>query len=156
MTNVYRKDTFTRILAILGAVLVWAPILLPIAFSAIGLIASGIFHIDYLMPAELFPSALAGGLLLFWAALRARSRQKWIGWGLGASVVLLVGGQAIAVAAGFASGETEPAGWILALVIACMALYSLAVITLGIVGVMLMRDLFTRADDSVSQGEIRQ
>ncbi len=63
------------------------------------------------MPAELFPAAVAGGALLWWAALRARARQRAIGWGLAAMIGLLFGGQAVAVMTGLASGETEPAGW---------------------------------------------
>ena len=99
------------------------------------------FRFDYLMPAELFPAALVGGGLLMWAALRARSRRGIIGWGLGIAVGSLVGGQALAVATGLASGETEPTGWQWALVLASLGVYSLALVVIGVGGVLLLRDL---------------
>jgi hypothetical protein len=100
------------------------------------------FRFDYLMPAELFPVALAGGLLLIWAALRARSRQRLIGWGLVIAAGLLVGGQALAVVTGLASGETEPVGLWWALVLASLVIYTLALVDMGVGGVLLLRDLF--------------
>jgi hypothetical protein len=137
-----KKDILTKGLAIIGTALVWFPILAPVVLSVIGLIADGLFRFDYLMPAELFPAALAGGGLLLWAALRARSRRGLIGWGLGSAVGTLVGGQALAVAAGFASGDVEPAGWLWALVLASIAIYSLALVVIAIGGALLVGDLF--------------
>jgi hypothetical protein len=93
------------------------------------------------VPAELFPAALAGGGLLLWAALRARSRRRLIGWGLGIAVGLLVGGQVLAVVTGLASGEAGPAGW-WTIVLASIVAYSLAVVAMGVGGVLLLRDLF--------------
>ena len=137
-----RKGTFTKILAIVGTVLVWFPILAPILLSAVVTIIDRVFRFDYLMPAELFPAALAGGGLLVWAGLRARSRWKLVGWGLGIAASLLVIGQVVAVVSGLASGATEPAGlwWILVLV--SLVAYSLALIAIGVGGVLLLRDLF--------------
>ena len=120
----------------------WFPILAPVILSVLGFIAKRRFLFDYLMPAELFPAALVGGGLLMWAALRARSRRGLIGAGLGSAVGLLVGGQALAVAAGFASGDAEPAGWLWALVLASIAVYSLALVVIAVGGVLLVRDLF--------------
>ncbi|NTV35762.1 MAG: hypothetical protein HGA53_02300 [Anaerolineaceae bacterium] len=137
-----KKGNLTKALAIAGTVLVWFPIFATIVTSVFGSLRSGMFRFDYLMPAELFPVAFIGGGLLFWAALRARSRQKLIGWGLASIVVLRVGGQAIAVASGLASGETEPVGWILVVAIASIVLYTLTLIEIGIAGVLLTRDLF--------------
>lgn len=96
---------------------------------------------DWLMPAELFVVALVGGGALLWAAIRARSRRALIGWSLGIAVVSLVGSQALAVVTGLASGATEPAGWPWALVVALLALYSLALVAMGVGGVLLIRDL---------------
>jgi hypothetical protein len=59
-----KKDVLTKILAIVGTVLVWIPILAPVVFSVIRFIAQRRFRFDYLMPAELFPAALVGGGLL--------------------------------------------------------------------------------------------
>ena len=81
-----------------------------------------------------------------WAALRARSRRGLIGWGLGVVVGLLLGGQALAAVTGLASGETEPAGWFWALVVASLVIYSLALMEIGVAGVLLVRDLFQPGD----------
>src|SRR5512135_1395865 len=136
-----KKDLLTKILAVIGTVLAGFPILATILTSLLGSIRSSMFRFDYLMPAELFPIAIAGGALLLWAALRARSRRGLIGWGLGIAIGLLVGGQALAVAAGFASGEAEPVGWLFALVVGAIAVYSLALGAVAVGGALLVRDL---------------
>ena len=137
-----RKDVLTKVLAVAGTVLAWFPILATAVISVVGSIAARVLRFDYLMPAELFPAALVGGGLLIWAALRARSRRKLIGWGFGIAVGLLLGGQVLAVVTGLASGETEPAGWWWALVLASIVVYSLAIAVVGVGGVLLLRDLF--------------
>ena len=71
-----KRGIFTKILAVAGTVLVWIPLLAPVFFSVMFLIRTGMFRMDYLMPAELFLFALVGGVLLIWAALRARARWR--------------------------------------------------------------------------------
>ena len=137
-----KKGVFTKILAIIGTVLVWFPILAPILFSVVALLVERMFRFDYLMPAELFPAALAGGALLLWAALRARARQRLIGWGLGSAIGLLVGGQGLAVVTGLTSAETAPAGWMMVVVLGTIITYALALIVIGVGGALLLRDLF--------------
>jgi hypothetical protein len=137
-----KKDVFTKILAILGTLLIWFPILAPFIAGAGLLIQSGMFRFDYLMPAELFPSALLGGISLFWAAMRARSYHKLIGWGLVIAVGLLFGGQGLAVVTGLASGETEPTPLLIGLVLTPVIIYALILAAIGFVGVLLSRDLF--------------
>ncbi len=137
-----KHGTLTKILAICGTLLAWFPILMPILFSAARLVQAGEFRFDYLMPAELFLFALLGAGLLLWAAIRARSNRGMIGGGLGTAAGLLVLGQGLAVVTGLASGETEPGGWQWALVLATLAIYSLALVTIGIGGIRLLRDLF--------------
>ena len=136
-----RKRVLTRLLAVAGTILVWTPILFTILTSVVGTISSRTFRFDYLMPAELFPIAFAGALLLLWAARRAHSHQKLIGWGLGGAVAFLGGGQLYAIVSGLASRATEPTGWPWALLIASIALYSLALIEIGIAGVLLVREV---------------
>lgn len=140
-----KKNTLTRILAIVGTLLAWLPLLAPVFFSVGAFISRRRFLFDYLMPAELFPLALAGGLLLLWAALRARSRQKLIGWSLGLAVVLLFGSQALAVVSGLASGEREAEGFWWLLVLAVLVGYILALAAVAVGGVLLLRDLYRRA-----------
>jgi hypothetical protein len=140
-----KKGVFTKILAIVGTILVAFPLLAPILLSLVGMFARGIFHFDYLMPAELFPFALAGGLLLLWAALRAKARVKLIAWGLGAAIVLLVGSQALAVVTGLASGATATGGWAWVLVITALIAFVLALVAVDVGGVLLLRDVFGKA-----------
>jgi len=137
-----KRDIFTKILAIAGTVLVWVPILAPILFSIALFARARMFRFDYLIPAELFPAVLIGGGLLLWAAFRARSQKKMIGWGLGVAVGLLVAGQVLAVVSGLASGAREPTGFWWGVVLGSIVLYVLAVIVIGVGGVLLLRDLF--------------
>ena len=136
------KGTLTKILAIAGTVLVWLPILAPIVFSLIRFIQRRVFQFDYLMPAELGLFAFGGGILLLVAAIRTRSHMKLIGWGLGIAFVMIIGGQALAVVTGLASGAAEPAGWQWTLVLSSLVLYTLAIIGIGVGGIWLLRDLF--------------
>jgi hypothetical protein len=141
-----KKRLFTKVLAITGTVLVWFPVLAPILLSAVEFARMGMFrNFDYLMPAELFPVALLGGLMLLWAAIRARSRRGLIGWSLGTAVVLPVIGQVVASVTGLASGAREPVGWQWALVLASLVAYCLALVMTGVGGVMLLYDLFRPA-----------
>ena len=142
------KRTLTKGFAIVGTVLAWFPLLAPVLISIIFLAQESVFRFDYLLPAELFPFALAGGLLLIWAAIRARSQRGLIGWGLGIAAGLLVGGQALAVATGLASGETDATGWQWALVLGSLIAYILALIAVGVGGVLLLRDLFKPKQES--------
>ena len=139
-----KQDGLSKALAIAGTIFVWLPVLAPIFFAAAALLGRGIFRFDYLMPAELFPAVLLGGALLIWAAVRTRSRRAWIGAGLAVAAAMLIGGQALAVATGLASGETEPAGWPWAMVVASLVIYSLAIVAVGVGGALLLRDLFRR------------
>jgi hypothetical protein len=137
-----QKGVLTKILAIIGTVLVWFPILAPVLFSMGRMIRSGRLRFDYLLPAELFLSALAGGVLLIWAAIRARSRLRLICWSLGIAVVALLGGQGLAIVSGIASGETDPTGGLFAIILGSIVVYSLALILTGFAGLLLVRDLF--------------
>ena len=130
-----------RILAILGTVLVWSPILATIVNSLIDSLQSGLLRVDFLMPAELFPVALTGGGFLLAAALLRRLQRALIAWSLGAAVVALAGGQALAVFSGLESGAARPEGLPWVLVIASIAVYTLALVVMGVGGVLLLGDL---------------
>jgi hypothetical protein len=130
---IIRKLGFlTKTLAIIGNLLVWLPILAPVF----------IFRFDYLIPAELFPIPLVGSLLLLWGARRARMYQKLIGMGIVFTILILIGGQVIASITGLASGEIEPTGWPWALVLGSIMFYILALVVIGIGGLLLLRDSF--------------
>jgi len=136
------KGVLTKILAVAGTVSVWLPILAPILFSTILFIQRQIFRFDYLMPAELGLFAFGGGILLLVAAIRARSHVKLIAWGLGIALITVVGGQTLAVVTGLADGTTEIGGWQWMLVLGSLVVYSLAVVAIGVGGILLLRDLF--------------
>ena len=135
------KDAFTKILAIVGTVLVWIPILKPIEYSVAAIFKRDIVWLDFLMPAELFLMMLVGGGLLIWAALRRRSRLRLISWCLGIAASLLFEGYGLSVLPGLISGETEPAGWWQALSYAAITLYSVGLVLMGVGGVLLLLDL---------------
>jgi hypothetical protein len=113
----------------------------PLALSVLRFAQARRLQIDYLMPAELFPIALAGGLVLLTASLRARSRRGMVAWSLGATVALLAASMLIASVTGLASGAAEPAGWRVALVAGLLAGYVAAVLVLAISGVLLTRSV---------------
>ena len=136
-----KKNIFTRILAGIGLLLVWLPIVAPILLSAMALFTTQRFLFDYLMPAELFPLALGGGALLIWAALRAHRHLRLICWGFGLAVVCLAGGQGLAIVTGLASGKIGPSGWPWGMVLASLAIYSAGVILMGIGGAALLVEL---------------
>jgi len=136
------KGALTKGLVITGTVLVWLPILAPILLSAVSLTIDGIFRFDYLMPAELGLFAFGGGILLLVAAIRTHSHMKLIGWGLGIAFVMILGGQALAVATGLADGSTAIGGWQWILVLSSLAIYVLAIVDVGIGGILLLRNLF--------------
>jgi hypothetical protein len=141
-----KRSLFTTILAISGTLLTWLTLLAPILLSTAHFLTNRVFRLDWLMPAELFPFALAGGAVLVWAAVRAHSRRQWIGWGLGITVISLAGGQLLAVVTGLASGATEPSGWQWVLVITSLAIYVLALIGMGVGGIALLHDLFKKSE----------
>ncbi len=114
-----KKNVFTKMLAITGTILTWIPIVFTMIISIIGTLVRRTFLFDYLMPAELFPIALVGGLLLLWAS-----------W------------QAIAIVSGLASGAIPLADWPFALVISSIIFYSLSLIEIGVMGILLVKKIF--------------
>lgn len=141
----YGKELLTKILASVGTMLVWLPILAPLLLGLASYFGEGVFRFDYLMPAELFPLLLVGSGLLVWAAWRARSRIALLGWALAIAVVTLIGSQALAVVTGLASGETAVGGWQWALVMTVYAIFLGAAVVIGVGGVLLLRDVFRPA-----------
>jgi len=131
-----KKDTFSKILAIVGTLLVWIPILAPGVFGFVSLGMDGIYRFDYLMPAELGIFAFVGGAMLLWVAIRAKSRQGIIAWGLG------IAAGTIAVLMTF--GDVEPGSLEWAIVVGLLIAYSLVIVVMGVGGILLWRDLLKR------------
>lgn len=139
------KGRITKSLALIGVGLVWFPFLVMILTARMGVPGGRGLQVDYLIPAELFPFVLIGCGSLVWAALRARTRRGLIVWGVAFAVVALVGGQVLALLTGLDSGEIEPTGAWFAIVAASLAIYTLALVEIGVAGVMLVRDLFRQS-----------
>jgi hypothetical protein len=139
-----KPNVLTKILAIAGVVLVWLPVLAPVIFMLMSLIVDGQWRFDFLMPAELFLVAFAGAALLIWAAIRAHAFVQWTAWGLATAIGLLFGGQGIAVLTGMASGAIEPAGWPLVVTMGMIIAYALALVFIGVGGILLVRRVFAR------------
>lgn len=131
-----KKDTLSKIFAIVGTVLVWIPILAPLVFGFVSLGMDGIYRLDYLMPAEMGILAFVGGALLLWAGIRAKSQRGIIAWGLG------IAAGSIAVLMAFGDVETGSLRW--AIVVGLLIAYSLAIVVMGVGGVLLWRDLFKK------------
>jgi hypothetical protein len=136
------KGVITKMFAIAGTVLIWLPLVAPVLLALGALFSGRGFLLDYLLPAEVFPVALAGGVVLSLAALRLRSHRGLIGGGLVVAVGMWFGFQLLAQVTGLASGETEMGGWQSALVLAGLAVYILALAAIGVGGVLLLRELF--------------
>ncbi len=136
------KGNLTKSLSIVGTALAWFPIVAPLLSSAGAFMGERVFRLDYLMPAELFPATLVGGALLLWAAARAQSNSRLIGWALAVAAAMLFGGQGFAMVTGIASGQAGPADWLLAILVGTLVIYTAAVVAMGVGGVLLLRELF--------------
>ena len=138
------KNILTKVLSLAGTILIWLPILFTAGISLIGFAARGFLRFDYLLPLEVFPLALAGSALLFWAAFQMEFCKKIIGWSFAAMLASLFGSQAVAVLSGLASGITETGGTAWGFIIFLIAAYWLTLILTGIAGVLLIKKILPR------------
>jgi hypothetical protein len=139
------KLLLAKLFALLGTLLTLGPIALMLVTGVIGSIQSGQLRVDFLMVAELGIFVIAGALLLLAASLLAKAYIKHIGWTIAAAILVIFGGQAFAMLSGLASGRVVPEqarGW-MAVVIGMIILFNLLVATLGVLGVRLLKKLFT-------------
>ncbi len=132
-------NLLTKFLGIGGTVLIWFPIFASIVTGIIGSIMSRQVLFDFLMPAELAFFAILGGIMLIWAAIRAKIKIKPMVWLLILLIVMLFGSQGIAVASGIASGERSGTGWMFYLIIGMLGVYTFFLIILGILGILTVK-----------------
>ena len=128
-----KKAVLSKILAVVGTVLVLFPILAPLILGFISLGMDGVYLLDYLMPAELGILVFVGGALLIWGAIRTRLRRGIIAWGFGlaaGSIVILM-----------AFGDVVPGSLEWAIAIGLLVTYSLAIMVMGVGGILLWRDI---------------
>ena len=131
-----KKNTLSKIITVVGTVLVWLPILAPFIRSLIVLVMDGQFLFDYLMPAELNPVVFSGCALLLWAVMRTHLQQKIIYWGAGVTAASIT---ALMLLGDVQLGTTE---YVIA--ISLLVLFWLGAILVGIGGILLWKDLFKK------------
>jgi len=151
--NPKQKNALTKIFAISGAVLLWAPILFMFVTAIVGSIVGKALLFDYLMLAELFPLVALGLVLLVLASLLVRQFRKWFGWGSVAALAALSGGQLFATASGLASGTIEQTGAVFAVVISAIVVYNVIVVALAVLAIVLIRRLFQKQPQEVPAAE---
>ncbi|MFC2065393.1 hypothetical protein ACFLXB_09900 [Chloroflexota bacterium] len=131
-----KKDSLSKTLTIIGTILVWLPIAAPFIFGFISLGTDGVYRFDYLMPAEFGFLAFAGGAILLVAAVRTRKQLVLIALGLVIAVASLVVIMQV--------GGVMPDTMQYTLVVGLLVLFSLAIILMGIAGILLWRYLFRK------------
>ena len=142
--NSKQKSALSKIFAISGTVLLWAPILFMFVTAIVGSIISKAFLFDYYTLVELYPIVALGLILLVLASLLTRTFRKWFGWGSVAALVALTSGLILANASGLASGALADSGVIFAVVIVAIVVYNLVMVALAILGFLLVRRLFQK------------
>ena len=142
--NPKQKTALTKIFAVSGTIVLWAPILFLFVTAIVGSIAGKTLLFDYLMLAELFPIVALGLILLVLASLLSRTFRKWFGWGSVAALLALTGAQILATASGLASGALAESGGVFATVIAAIVIYNVIVGALAILAMILLRRLFQK------------
>jgi hypothetical protein len=140
-----KKGGLTKTLAVAGTMLVWFPVLAPVMLGIISLFTDGVFHLDYLMPAELLPCVLLGSGMLLWAALRVRIHHKLIGWSMIIAAAAFLLSTQLAEVSGLASGRIEAEGGWYILVLGLLIIYDLMVVLIGFGGLLLLKDLSNKA-----------
>ena len=151
--NPKQKRALTKIFAVSGAVILWAPILFLFVTAIVGSIEGKALLFDYLMLAELFPIVALGLMLLVLASLLSRTFRKWFGWGGVAALLALTSGQIFASVSGLASGALAENGAVFGVVIAAIVVYNIIVVALAILGILLIRRLFRKEPELVPEAE---
>lgn len=127
-----------RAAAIAGAILSWLPIAAMAATGIVGSIGARRLRVDWLMPAELFPLALAGFILLFLAATKLKAMRVALAAGFGVAIAALGCAQLYAVASGIASGAKEASSGQLALLYGGLGAFDLGLLFTAIMGTRLV------------------
>jgi hypothetical protein len=123
------SDHWTRVLAIAGTALVWLALLAPFVSPFWVLVQRAFFALG-----------LAGGALLLWAALRCGVYRRLTGISLGHATASLVLGRALTGVLGAgATGALLTDSTRSTLVLAAFVIHLLALIALGVGGILLVR-----------------
>ncbi len=142
------KGVMTKILAIIGTVLIWVPLLMMLVIAGLGYLQSGQFTLDYFLPEQILPLSLAallvGGIFLLWAAIRARSRRAVIGIGLLIALILIISSNVVAITSGLAAGQSSTASPAYYTAVGGIIGFDILLIVIGNAGIGLIRDLFKK------------
>ncbi len=142
--NPKQKRALTKVFAVSGTVVLWAPILFLFVTAIVGSIEGKALLFDYLMLAELFPIVALGLILLVFASLLSGLYRKWFGWGSVAALLSLTAAQIVSTASGLASGALAESGGVLATVIAAIVVYNVIIGALAVLAIFLLRRLFQK------------
>ena len=137
-----KHDALAKGLAIVGTLLLLLPLLVPLVFSLQSIGRPGGYHLDYLLPFEVYPVTLVGAALLVWASFRARSRKRAVGISIAVMLGSLVLTGIAAQVTGIANSEEELEAWRYVLTAGMGGISLLAQIALAVVGCLLIGDLF--------------
>jgi len=135
-----RWRAVARATVLVGVVMMGVPLVAPMILAAVGLVTTGAFHFDWLIPGELSVVTIVGGLCVFTASLLLRRMVLIVGLLLGVVALLLAGVIWLPTLTGVGQG----AGGVLGIVVvACYVLYVVATIGLLVVAIALARASFT-------------
>ncbi|WP_103662736.1 hypothetical protein [Microbacterium sp. CJ77] len=135
-----RWRAVARATVLVGVVMMGVPLVAPMILAAVGLVTTGGFHFDWLIPGELSVVTIVGGLCVFTASLLLRRMVLIVGLLLGVIALLLAGVTWLPTLTGVGQG----AGGVLGIVVvACYVLYVVATIGLLAVAIALARASFT-------------
>jgi heme/copper-type cytochrome/quinol oxidase subunit 2 len=107
---------------------------------------------DYLLLIEVFPLVALGLVLLVMATLLTHTFRKLIGWGSVAALILLSGGQILAVASGIASGAAPASGVNFVIINVSIILFNIWILALAILAIFLLKRIFTKKQEPTPEG----
>jgi FtsH-binding integral membrane protein len=138
------KEVISKVLALVGTVLVLFPVLFMLTTSLFGSLGSGQFQMDFLLPGELGFLILLGAGLLLWSAWPSKPDRKRILFWIVAALASLVVGIAVAVISGANNNPENPTGILLYTLAAFFILYDLSTVEIGVAGILHIVKLFKR------------
>lgn len=142
-----KNNAFTKILAILGAIFAWIPILGTLLLAIISFLQKQGIQLE--IPPGLSLFTLLGGSLLVWAAYRAERDRDMILGGFALCLIFWVVPLGLLMIGAFAIPKTIPMGIgkVLAIILSILInilgfLFVLAMVNIAARGLQLVRDLF--------------
>lgn len=136
------KILISKIISIIGTILIWIPIIAPIFFTLILLFIRKIFAFDFLMPMELLFLVIIGAIFLIATSIIMKYNWKTIGISFCIIISMFIIIQLIANLIGIVSGRTEITTIMYVIMITFVVIYIISLIILGISSILLVKKLF--------------